>query len=65
MSENPRDLTLERINRLTVAVAGLSESYTAQGRQLLAMVQRVIHRLERIEAQIMAIRTDIAAIGAS
>ena len=62
MSENPRDLTLERINRLTVAVADLSESHTAQGRQLLAMVQRVIDRLERIEAQIATVGMDVHAL---
>ena len=62
MSDTPRDLTLERINRLTVAVADLSESHTAQGRQLLAMVQRVIDRLERIEAQIAAVGMDVHAL---
>jgi hypothetical protein len=62
MSENPRDLTLERVNRLTVAVADLSESHTAQGRQSLAMVQRVIDRLERIETQIAAVGMDVHAL---
>jgi hypothetical protein len=62
MSDKPRDLTLERINRLTVAVADLSESQTAQGRQFLTMMQHIVGHLERIEAQIAAVGMEVHAL---
>jgi hypothetical protein len=53
------DLTLERVNRLTLAVADLTESQTAQGRQLLMMMQRMTAHLERIETQIAGVAKDV------
>jgi hypothetical protein len=59
MSDKPRDLTLERVNRLTQAVADLTESHAAQGRQFLSMMGRLLEHLERIEDQIVTVSKDI------
>jgi hypothetical protein len=63
MSDKPRDLTLERVNRLTVAVADLMESHTAQGRQFLGMMQRMIDHLERIEKSINELASEQVLLG--
>jgi hypothetical protein len=64
MSDKPRDLTLERVNRLTVALTDLGESHTAQGRQFLAMMQRMIQHLERIELLIGDLGKDVRNLAA-
>jgi hypothetical protein len=55
MSDKPRDLTLERVNRLTQAVADLGENQTAQGRMLMRL-------LGQMSDQLGAIRTELAAL---
>lgn len=55
MSDTPRNLTLERVNRLTDAVADLMESHAAQGRA-------VLHRLDKIEAHLGSLATDIRGL---
>jgi hypothetical protein len=52
MSDQPRDLTLERIKRLTDAVADLMESHAAQGRH-------VNRSLERMETQLTALTAEV------
>jgi hypothetical protein len=59
MSDKPRDLTLERVNRLTVALADLSESHAAQGRQFLRMMQQILDSQARIEAQMLTMGKDV------
>lgn len=56
------DLTLERVNRLTLAIAGLTESQSAQGRQFLAMTQQMIGYLERVESRIAALEIRIIGL---
>jgi hypothetical protein len=58
----PRDLTLEGVNRLTVALADLSESHAVQGRQFIAAMQRLSDRLDRIEAQVGCLVKDVHAL---
>ena len=59
MSDTPRDFTLERVNRLTLAIADLTESHASQGRQFMAMMQRLLEHLERIEAHTVAMGKDL------
>jgi hypothetical protein len=54
LSDTPRDFTLERVNRLTLAIADLTLSHASQGRQFMAMMQRLLEHLERIEAHTVA-----------
>jgi hypothetical protein len=54
VSDQPRDLVLERVNRLTVAVADLTESHVVKGRQLIGMIQRLEDQLDRMEARMEA-----------
>jgi outer membrane murein-binding lipoprotein Lpp len=58
MSDKPRDLTLERVNRLTQAVADLVDNQTAQGRMLLRLLQQIAGKLDGLDA----IRSEIAAL---
>lgn len=53
------DLTLERVNRLTQAVADLTESHAAQGRVLVRLLEQLDSRLGAIEAGLTALRTDM------
>jgi hypothetical protein len=52
MSDKPRDLTLERVNRLTEAVADLMESQAAQGRMLLRMLTQIDSRIDSIKTEL-------------
>lgn len=54
MSEQPRDLNLERLNRLSQAVADLMESQAAQNRNTARLLEQVIAQLDRIEANQVA-----------
>jgi hypothetical protein len=60
MSTEPRDLTLERLNRLTQAVADLMDSQTAQGRNIV----RLLEGIGRIEVQIGALAKDVRELAA-
>jgi hypothetical protein len=53
--EVPLDLTLERVNRLTQAVADLGENQLAQGRMLLQLLNQMSDQLD-------AFRTELAAV---
>lgn len=54
MSE-PRNLTLERVNRLTQAVADLTESHAAQGRAIMRLLEQISTRLAAIEGTLVAL----------
>jgi hypothetical protein len=55
MSDKPRDITLERVNRLTQAVADLGENQTAQGRMLLRMLGQMNEHLSAISGQLTSL----------
>lgn len=58
----PRNLTLERVNRLTQAVADLTESHAAQGRVLTRLLQQMDERLASIDTQLAALAKDVRAL---
>jgi hypothetical protein len=62
MSDKPRDLTLERVNRLTQAVADLMESNTALGRNLLRILEHQGGQLDRIEGGIQSLAKEMRAL---
>ncbi len=59
MSDKPRDLTLERVNRLTQAVADLGDSQTALGRMLLRMLGHIDENLPEISAQLTTLNQTV------
>jgi hypothetical protein len=59
MSDQPRDLTLERIKRLTEAVADLMESHAAQGRNVSRLLELQGQQLGRIEVALNTLATDV------
>lgn len=63
MSDKPRDITLERVNRLTTAVADLMESQTSQGRMMLQMLTQISNRLESIEKAIRELSSEQILLG--
>jgi len=52
MSEGARDLTLERVRRLTEAVADLTESHAAQGKAMLKLLNSMDDRLRAMDAKL-------------
>ena len=52
MSENTRNLTLERINRLATAVADLMESHTSHSRLMFRALESMDARLDRMEGRL-------------
>jgi ABC-type transporter Mla subunit MlaD len=52
---DPRNLTLEQINRLTEAVANLMESHAAQGRAITRLLEQISTRLAAIEGTLVAL----------
>ncbi len=62
MSEAPRDLTLERVNRLSQAMADLMESQAAQNRNMTRMLDQVAAQLDRIEANQAAAAKELRSV---
>lgn len=58
MSE-PRNLTLERVNRLSQAVADLVESHAAQGRMITRLLTQMNEHLASIDAKLTSLTTDV------
>jgi chromosome segregation ATPase len=54
MSTEPRDLTLERVNRLSYAVADLMDSHAALGKNLIRILDSINEQLSRLDARIDA-----------
>jgi chromosome segregation ATPase len=52
MSDATRNLTLERIHRLTTAVADLMESHASQGRMLFQALERIDARFDQMNARL-------------
>lgn len=63
MSE-PRNLTLERVNRLTQAIADLTESHAAQGRMLHRLLTQMDGRLASIDATLTTLAKDVRELAA-
>ena len=59
MSDQPRDLTLEQINRLSQAVADMMESNNEMGRTLLRVLEFQGNKLERIEGQLQSLTKEV------
>lgn len=62
MSEQMRDLTLERIRRLTEAVADLIESHAVQGRHVGRLLDLQGQQLGRIEVTLNTLATDVRGL---
>jgi hypothetical protein len=58
MSE-PRNLTLERVNRLSQAVADLTESHAAQGRTILRLLTQLDQRLESMDTNLATLAKSV------
>lgn len=56
MSDKPRDLTLERIKRLTEAVADLMESHAAQGRMTLRILDDIRREMGGVRQELTDVR---------
>lgn len=56
------DLTLERVNRLTQAVADLMESHAAQGRNVTRMLTGMGEQLDRMEVRLGALTAEVRAL---
>jgi ABC-type transporter Mla subunit MlaD len=52
MSDAPHNITLERVNRLTQAVADLVESQAAQGRALTRLLTQTNEHLASIDTRL-------------
>jgi outer membrane murein-binding lipoprotein Lpp len=62
MSDQPRDLTFERIKRFTEAVADLMESHTPQGRNLARLLDLQGQQLGRIEVALNTLSSDVRGL---
>jgi hypothetical protein len=56
--EQPRNLTLERVNRLPQAVADLMESQASQHLAMMRLLNRMDERLECIDTRLAALEKD-------
>ncbi len=63
MSDKPRDLTLERVNRLGQAVADLMESHAAQGQSIIRILAAHGDQLSRIEAHLGMLAKEVRDLG--
>jgi hypothetical protein len=62
MSDKPRDLTLERVNRLTAAVADLTESHAQQGRMMIRILEELSERMGGFSAELTGIRAELVDV---
>jgi hypothetical protein len=61
MSE-PRNLLLERVNRLSQAIADLTESHAATGRMLARLLLQMNDRLSSIDQMLIQLTKDVRAL---
>jgi hypothetical protein len=61
MSET-RNLTLERVNRLTQAMVDLTESHAAQGRMTTRLLMQMDERLASIDTTLATLSKDVRAL---
>lgn len=57
-----RNITLERVNRLTQAMADLTESHAAQGRMLARTLEQMSDRLSSIDGTLSGLAKDVRAL---
>lgn len=62
MSDQPRDLTLERVNRLSQAVADLMEGQATQNRNMIRLLGQMSQQLDRIEANQAALTNEVREV---
>lgn len=62
MSEQPRDITLERVNRLTQALADLAESHAANGRMTTRLLTRMNEHLASIDTRLVGLAAELHAL---
>jgi hypothetical protein len=59
MSDQPRDLNLERPNRLAQAAGDLMESHATQGRMMNRMLDVIGDKLDRIDGRLQALAKEL------
>jgi hypothetical protein len=57
-----RDLNLERLNRLSQAMADLTESHAAQGRMTNRLLAQMTERLASIETTLTSLAKDVRSL---
>ena len=62
MSDPPRNITQERVNRLTQAMADLMESNAAQGRAVTRLLTQMNEHLAAIETQLAGLTADVRTL---
>jgi hypothetical protein len=62
LPQEPRNLTLERVNRLSQAIADLTESHAATGRMLARLLMQMNDRLASIDQMLIALGKDMRAV---
>lgn len=62
MSDQPRDLNIERLNRLSQSVADLMESHAAQGRMINRTLVAIVDRLERIDGNLQVVAKEVRGL---
>lgn len=65
MNDKPGDLTLERVNRLTQAVADLMDSHASQGQAIIRILEAHGDQLARIEGHISVPVKDVRGLAAA
>lgn len=61
MSE-ARNITLERVNRLTQVMADLTESHAAQGRMIARLLEQISNRLSSMDDRLSSMDKTMATI---
>jgi len=59
MSDAPRNLTLERVNRLTQAMADLMESHAAQGRMTTRLLTQMNEHMASIDERLATLSNGV------
>jgi hypothetical protein len=59
---DPRNLTLERVSRLSQAMADLTESHAAQGRMITRLLTQMDERLVSIDTTLKALTKDVRGL---
>jgi hypothetical protein len=62
MSDQPRDLNLERLNRLAQAVGDLMESHATQGRMMNRMLDMIGEKLDRIDGSLQTLAKEVRGL---
>ena len=62
MTSAPRDLTLERLNRLSLAVADLMDGQATQARNTQRLLDHMSQQLDRIEANQVSFAKDLRSV---